>query len=116
MGDERYQAPIELLGRSFSQALQHSLKTPFVLITTQYMVLALDTWTAMLSGILYLFFGGVPWIFRNQYGFTLQQTGMAFLGIGSGQIAAMCVQPYFQRYVIVSVIDCRVWRCRRRAD
>lgn len=96
-GDERYRAPSELLNRSFRQALNSSLKTPFVLITTQYMVLALDTWAAMLSGILYLFFGGIPWIFRTQYGFTLQQTGLAFLGLGCGQISAMCMQPFFQR-------------------
>ena len=96
-GDERYRAPVELLNRSFAQALKFSLKTPFVLLTTQYMVLALGTWTAMISGILYLFFGGVPWIFRTQYGFSLQETGMAFIGIGLGAIFAMCMQPYFQK-------------------
>ena len=90
---------MELLNRSFAQSLKLSLKTPFVLLTTQYMVLALDTWTAMISGILYLFFGGVPWVFRTQYGFSLQQTGMAFLGIGFGAIFAMCMQPYFQKCV-----------------
>ena len=96
-GDDRYRAPIELLNRSFRQALKLSLKTPFILLTTQYMVLFLDTWTATISGILYLSFGGVPYIFREQYGFNLQQIGLAFMGIGGGALFAMFMQPFFQR-------------------
>lgn len=30
---------------------------------------------------------------------SLQQTGLAFLGIGFGQVAAVCCQPFFNRYV-----------------
>jgi len=32
------------------------------------MVLFLDLWSAMILGILYLSFGGVPYIFREQHG------------------------------------------------
>jgi hypothetical protein len=32
------------------------------------MVLFLDLWSAFILGILYLSFGGVPYIFRTQYG------------------------------------------------
>lgn len=39
-----------------------------VLLSTQLMVVFLDLWSAMLLGILYLSFGGVPYIFREQYG------------------------------------------------
>lgn len=63
------------------------------------MVLFLDIWSAMILGILYLSFGGLPYVFREQYGFSLQQTGLAFLGIGLGQVVAVLCQPLFNRYV-----------------
>lgn len=61
------------------------------------MVLFLDLWSAIILGILYLSFGGIPYVFRVQYGFDLQQTGLAFLGIGLGQIIAVGTQPYFNK-------------------
>lgn len=96
-GDERYRAPIEKLDRTFSDALKHSLRTPFLLLSTEPMVLFLDLWSALILGILYLSFVGVPYIFRVQYGFSPQETGMAFLGIGAGQVAAGMTQPLFNR-------------------
>jgi hypothetical protein len=68
-----------------------------VLLSTQLMVLFLDLWSAMILGILYLSFGGLPYVFRVQHGFTLQQTGLAFLGIGFGQVVAVLCQPFFNR-------------------
>ena len=40
--------------------------------------------TAILFGILYLAFQAWPIIFGVQHGFSLQNTGMAFIGIGIG--------------------------------
>ncbi|KAL7424205.1 hypothetical protein Q5752_001791 [Cryptotrichosporon argae] len=96
-GDERWVAPVEKLDRTFVGALQKSIKTPFILLTTQPMVLFLDLWSAMILGILYLSFGGVPYVFRTQHGFTTEQTGLAFLGIGLGQVLAVASQAYFNR-------------------
>jgi MFS family permease len=119
-GDERWIAPVEKSNRTFWEALKKSIKTPFsgclsfdtcltllfpristnpvvVLLSTQYMVLFLDLWSALILGILYLFFGGVPYVFRTQHGFTLQQTGLSFLGIGFGQVVAVACQPYFNK-------------------
>lgn len=96
-GDERYLAPIEKLNRSFTAALKHSLRTPFLLLTTEPMVLFLDLWSALILGILYLSFSGIPYIFRVQHNFDLEQRGMAFLGIGAGQIIAALTQPVFNK-------------------
>lgn len=96
-GDERFLAPMEKVHRSFAAALKHSLRTPFLLLSTEPMVLCLDLWSALILGILYLSFSGVPFIFRVQHGFSLQQTGMAFLGIGAGQLIAAATQPLFNR-------------------
>ncbi|CAK9783871.1 MFS general substrate transporter [Cutaneotrichosporon oleaginosum] len=96
-GDARWRAPIEKLDRSFAAALKHSLRTPFRLLATEPMVLFLDLWSALILGILYLSFSGVPYIFRTQHGFSLEQTGMSFLGIGAGQVVAALSQPLFNR-------------------
>lgn len=37
-------------------------------MTTQLMVLFLDMWSALILGILYLSFGGIPYVFETQYG------------------------------------------------
>ncbi|BEJ12282.1 hypothetical protein CspHIS471_0207420 [Cutaneotrichosporon sp. HIS471] len=95
--DNRWRAPIEKFDRSFTAALKHSLRTPFRLLATEPMVLFLDLWSALILGILYLSFSGVPYIFRTQHGFSLEQTGMSFLGIGAGQVAAALSQPLFNR-------------------
>lgn len=68
-----------------------------MLLVTEPMVLFLNLWSALILGILYLSFGGIPYIFRTQYGFNLQCTGLAFLGIGGGQLIAAATQPLFNR-------------------
>lgn len=97
-GDDRWVAPVETMNRVFLQALQKSIRTPFVLLSTQLMVLFLDLWSAIILGILYLSFGGIPYIMRTQYGFTLEETGMAFLGIGAGQVIAVSLQPLVNKH------------------
>lgn len=95
---QNYRAPMELKQETFVMALKRSIKTPFILLATQPMVLLLDLWSALLLGILYLSFGGIPYIFRHQYGFNMQECGLAFLGIGVGQLISGATQPYFNRY------------------
>ncbi|ORY28299.1 major facilitator superfamily domain-containing protein [Naematelia encephala] len=91
-------APIEKRHQTFLVALKKSIRTPFILLMTQPMVLFLDLWSAIILGVLYIFFGGVPYIFRTQHGFSLQQTGLAFLGIGFGQVCAVSSQTFFNRH------------------
>lgn len=62
------------------------------------MALALDVWSALLLGILYLAFQAFPIIFQEIHGFNIQSTGLAFIGIGVGVIAALSTQPYWNRY------------------
>lgn len=68
------------------------------------MVLFLDLWSALILGILYLSFGGVPFIFKHQHNFNVQDTGMAFLGIGAGMIIAAGTQPYFNKKYRAAVV------------
>ena len=55
--------------------------------------------TALTLGILYLTFEAFPVIFGDVHGFTFQETGLAFLGMGVGMIAALCTQGLWNRYV-----------------
>lgn len=54
---------------------------------------------ALLLGILYLAFQAFPIIFEDLHGFNYQTTGLSFLGIGVGMIAALATQPLWNKYV-----------------
>ncbi|KAF8453284.1 major facilitator superfamily domain-containing protein [Kalaharituber pfeilii] len=79
------------------QAVIKSCYTPFQLLFHEPIVSMLNTWTAVLMGILYLFFAAFPKVFRNVYGFRLQLTGLTFLGIGFGMVVSLLSQPYWKR-------------------
>jgi hypothetical protein len=60
-------------------------------------VLNLCIFSAILLGILYLFFGAFQVVFQGNYGFTLAQTGMSFLGILVGMVLSLATDPLWQR-------------------
>jgi hypothetical protein len=53
--------------------------------------------SAILLGILYLFFGAFPLVFQNNHGFSLSQTGLAFLGLLVGMLAGVSSDPIWRR-------------------
>lgn len=52
------------------------------------MVISLCIFSAILLGILYLFFGAFPLVFGTLHGFNLWQTGLAFMGLFVGMVLA----------------------------
>jgi len=42
-------------------------------------------------------FNSFPYTFRTLHGFTLQETGLSFLGVGVGMITAALSQPYWHK-------------------
>lgn len=52
--------------------------------------------SALLLGILYLFFGAFPLVFQNNHHFTLSQTGMAFLGLFVGMLTGISTDPFWR--------------------
>lgn len=50
------------------------------------MCLLLSLLSAVLLGIIYLFFGAFDLVFGNVYGFNLWQTGLSFLGLSIGMV------------------------------
>jgi hypothetical protein len=61
------------------------------------MCLSLCIFSALLLGILYLFFIAFPLIFRTHHQFNLWQVGLSFLGIGIGLIIGVLTDPVWSR-------------------
>uniref|UniRef100_A0A8H7NQ59 Major facilitator superfamily (MFS) profile domain-containing protein n=1 Tax=Bionectria ochroleuca TaxID=29856 RepID=A0A8H7NQ59_BIOOC len=95
--DDRWKAPMEMSDKSVASAIGHSLLRPFELLIFEPMCLNLCLFSAILLGILYLFFGAFPLVFRGVYGFNLWQSGLTFLGILTGMLFAAGLDPIFRR-------------------
>jgi len=61
------------------------------------MCLNLCILSAILLGILYLFFGAFPLVFENNHGFTISQTGLTFLGLFVGMVLGISSDPLWRR-------------------
>ncbi|KAI3398974.1 hypothetical protein diail_8001 [Diaporthe ilicicola] len=92
-GDERWKAPIEKSNKSLVRTVGLSLLRPFQILIFEPMALILNLYSAILLGILYLFFGAFPLVFEGTYGFNLWQTGLTFLGMLVGMLCAALMGP-----------------------
>ncbi|KAE9580831.1 Efflux pump [Colletotrichum fructicola] len=87
-GDDRYHVPAEhSLPASKTRAVATSIVRPCQFLVFEPMCLCLNIFSAILLGILYLFFLAFPMVFRNQYDLNLWQGGLTFSGI----IIGMCL-------------------------
>ncbi|PKY02942.1 MFS general substrate transporter [Aspergillus campestris IBT 28561] len=96
-GDERWQAPIERLHRSVARTVLRSTYRPMLLLILEPMCLNLCLFSAILLGILYLFFGAFQLVFGNVYHFELWQRGLCFLGLFVGMVFAISSDPFWRR-------------------
>ncbi|OBT97453.1 hypothetical protein VE01_04366 [Pseudogymnoascus verrucosus] len=96
-GDERYKAPMDISNKSIQHEIRISLYRPFQLLALEFMVMNLCLFSAILLGILYLFFGAFPLVFRNNYNFTLSQIGLSFLGLFVGMLAALATDSFWHQ-------------------
>jgi multidrug resistance protein len=94
--DQRYFAPIEHHDKSIVKTIALSCLRPIQLLTLEPMCIALCTFSAVLLGTLYLFFEAFPLVFGS-HGFSLQQTGLTFLGLLVGMVAAILTNPFWDR-------------------
>lgn len=96
-GDKRWKAPIEKIDQSIAETIMYSLLRPFQLLFLEPMCFLLCLFSAILLGILYLFFSAFPLVFGTNHGFTLSQTGMAFLGILVGMLIGILTDPLWRK-------------------
>lgn len=80
------------------------------------MVLCLCLLSAILLGILYLFFGAFPLIFENNHNFTLPQVGMSFIGLLVGMLLGMfnLTVIVYDRLYGPGIISDPIWRYNYR--
>ncbi|GAA5823404.1 hypothetical protein JCM5353_002135 [Sporobolomyces roseus] len=90
-------APIELDERSITSVLKTSCTQPFELLATEPMALALCTWTALLLGILYMFFSAFGIVYSGTYEFEMQFVGLSYVPLGIGILAGCICQPFWER-------------------
>ncbi|CAH0052824.1 unnamed protein product [Clonostachys solani] len=95
--DERWAAPTERTKKSVIAAVGRSLLRPFQLLIFEFMVLSLCIYSAILLGILYLFFGAFPLVFGTIYQFNLWQIGLSFMGMGAGLLVGIGTDPVWHR-------------------
>ncbi|KAL2260944.1 hypothetical protein VTK26DRAFT_4928 [Humicola hyalothermophila] len=96
-GDDRWRAPMEKVTRSISQTVAVTLLRPFQILFLEPMAAILNVYTALLLGLLYLFFGAFPLIFRTNHGFNLWQVGLTFMGLLIAMILACLTTPIWNR-------------------
>ncbi|GAD99243.1 MFS transporter [Paecilomyces variotii No. 5] len=96
-GDDRWTAPIEKMKRSVLQTVLRSLYRPMLLLALEPMCMNLCIFSAILLGILYLFFGAFNLVFTNVWGFTLWQVGLSFMGIFVGMLFGIWTDPIWRR-------------------
>lgn len=65
------------------------LRVPFYLLRKSLIVGLLAVYTALIFGLLFLFFLTIPSVFENDYGFSEQGTGLANLGICIGSFVTI---------------------------
>jgi hypothetical protein len=66
-------------------------------LTVVFQCLSLCILSAILLGILYLFFGAFPLVFQNNHGFSISQVGLAFLGLLVGMLTGISTDPIWRR-------------------
>lgn len=83
--------------KSVLGAVGISLLRPIQLLIFEPMCLSLCLFSALLLGILYLFFGAFPLVFKETYGFNLYQIGCSFLGILVGMLLGIATDPVWHK-------------------
>ncbi|KAI4721507.1 MFS general substrate transporter [Aureobasidium sp. EXF-10727] len=96
-GNPAWRAPIENMNKSVFRTVAWSCVRPFQLLFLEAMCLSLCILSAILLGILYLFFGAFPLVFENNHGFVLWQTGLTFIGIFVGMVTGVSCDPIWKK-------------------
>ncbi|KAI5295998.1 hypothetical protein KEM52_006124 [Ascosphaera acerosa] len=74
--------------------LWRGLQVPFYLLRRSWIIGLLAVYTALIFGLLFLFFLTVPSVFTNDYGFSEQATGLANLGIAIGSLVTIFAHAF----------------------
>ncbi|RYP41919.1 hypothetical protein DL767_000656 [Monosporascus sp. MG133] len=79
--------------------LKISLLRPFKLAFKEPILWFFNLWISLFYGILYLCFVAYPIVFTQYRGWGPGISGLAFLGIGIGTMAAICAEPFWRKLI-----------------
>lgn len=80
-------------------SIKMTVLRPMIILVTEPTALLLSIYTAFVFSILFAFFEAYPLIFRGVYGMSLGTSGLPFLGIGVGLLAAALFIFYVDRTI-----------------
>lgn len=95
--NKQWKAPMEKSNKSIPKTIMYSFLRPFQLLFLEPMCLVLCLFSAILLGVLYLFFAAFPLVFGVHHDFTPSETGMAFLGILVGMVRGILTDPFWHK-------------------
>ena len=90
-GSIRAESELESLQLSKKGMVYKTLIRPFVLCFQEPICLLLNTYTALITGLLFTWLESLPIVFEGIYSFDLGQSGLAFLGLLGGSVAAYLI-------------------------
>ncbi|KAF8996140.1 MFS polyamine transporter [Cyathus striatus] len=96
-GDDKHCTLQELERKPFSETLKIALVRPFVMLFLEPIVLFMSFYLSFVYSLLYLMFFAFPIAFEEIRGFSGGMTGLTFISIMLGILAAMGVVPYQEK-------------------
>ncbi|THW54188.1 MFS general substrate transporter [Aureobasidium pullulans] len=85
--------------KAFLPLLKVNLSRPFVLMVTEPICIFWDVYVAIVYGTLYLSFVAYPIVFQQQRGWSPGLGGLAFCGIGIGNLLTILLEPACRRLI-----------------
>ena len=67
-GDGKWYAPLDRNARTIREVFPSAIWQPIQVMIKEPMALILNCWTALVLGVIYLFFNAIPFTFRTVYG------------------------------------------------
>lgn len=96
--NEHFMSKYDLGRKPKVDIIKVGLARPFAMLSQELIVFALGLYGAIVYGTLYLFFTAFPIVFQQGRGWSLGQSGLAFLGIGVGLLIGNALNPLGQVY------------------
>ncbi|KAK2802246.1 hypothetical protein FQN50_007427 [Emmonsiellopsis sp. PD_5] len=84
---------------SLFSVLKVNLSRPFIMAVMEPICIFWNLYIAVVYAILYLCFVAYPIVFRQIRGWSVGESGLAFLGIGVGSLTTVAVEPLLRRMI-----------------
>ncbi|OJD15002.1 hypothetical protein AJ78_04724 [Emergomyces pasteurianus Ep9510] len=90
---------------SLIEVLKINLSRPFVMAVFEPICIFWNFYIAVVYAILYLCFVAYPIVFRGIRGWSVGESGLAFLGIGAGSLMTVAAEPLLRRMINSHKLD-----------